>query len=309
MEVFETIGTGVADFFHFSNLGYEAIAYKYLQRYYDDLLYSYDQISADGALKTSNTFSDGQLASVEQTDIGGVETWSSILNLYAANGAVKSSQISYDDGSSTFTEYDQPNRSPWERIDSNLDSQGQLVDTYALFDDGREKVITYSGGANWREAHRNKQLVFAEITDSRDAHDWHKLTEHFASNGELKSKRLWLDDGTSTLTEYDQPNHSSWTKIDGNFDSKGQIIDTYALFDDGREKIITYSGGRSWQEAIATGKMLEAITQDTDDAYDWLSITESFNTDRERTSLHIIYDDGSEIYEGPTVLGEASYLI
>jgi len=231
---------------------------------------------------------------------GDGKAWDVQTNAYAADGTTLTDRtVSYDDGRLVDVDYDasgvrtqQTNTDTedayaWDLVTNTYAADGTtLTDRTVSYDDGRLVDVDYDANGV-----RTQQTN----TDTGNAHAWDLVTNTYAADGTtLTDRTVSYDDGRLVDVDYDangvrtqQTNTDTqdaheWDLITNIYATDGTTLtDRTVSYDDGRLLDVEYD---------AAGNRTSQTMTDVENAYDWASYTQTYDTDGNLVDTVYEYD-------------------
>lgn len=195
----------------------------------------------DNGTTKSETYENGTLTSVKQTDRDDAVNWDTIQSSYDAVGQLAMRTTVYDNGEArvdTFIEgvrattdrQDADDAFSWDNIQVFFDENSKLNTRETTYDNGVIKTENFDGGVR----------ISTTQTDINDAKNWDTITTTF-EDGKPSEKRVELDNEDITLTFYTDGKRTQTVQYDGN-DSVSWIIRVIDYPPEGGRDVTKYSG-------------------------------------------------------------------
>ncbi len=262
-----------------------------------------------------------------QEDTADEFNWNTIETERDDNGTLLSRFIQYDNGTTRGESYEngtlrvvyqsdlgpfgEPSDvKPWETIETYYDANGDIEARFEVRDNGTTNLKQYEGGV----------LRYVEQTDlsptggPSDVKAWERIETYYDANGDLEARFQVLDDGVTTLRQYEAgvlrqmeqvdlsptggPSDArNWERIETFYDANGVIEARFELKDNGVTILKEYEAG-----------VARVVTQEdrapgggTSDVKNWDSITAFYDSNGVIEARETIFDNGDVtafLYEG-----------
>ncbi len=262
-----------------------------------------------------------------QEDTADEFNWNRITTDRDDNGVLQTRFVEYDNGTTRGESYEEGilrvvNQSdagpfggpsdvkPWQSIDTYYDQNGVIEARYEVRDNGTTNLKQYEAGV----------LRYVEQTDlsptggSSDVKPWERIETYYDDNGEVEARFELLDDGVTTLKQYEAgvlrvveqadvsetggPSDArNWERIYTYYDANGQKEARFELKDNGVTILKQYEAG-----------VLRVVTQEDrtadggpSDVKAWDSINAYYDAGGVIQARETIFDNGDVtafLYEG-----------
>ena len=210
----------------------------------------------ENGILREDIFDGDKRVAIRYKDLGDVMPWTEVTNLYDQLGQRIEKITNLDDGrqrqdlfedgirtTTVFTDFSDDNDFGWDKITSEYNSSGQRVSKTTIYDDGSERIETFSNGVR----------TLVSRTDA-GTETWDTIETSYTPFGDLDGRTVTFDNGIQRIERFfenelisvfqaDLENAENWFSIDRTYDTEGYVDRSETIFDDGDTTIMFYTGG------------------------------------------------------------------